>query len=242
MPNTPNLRTTRSSSLTLNDLKNELKTVIENSKTEILKTMKRENDKLQVLVGSLQDRILELETKNANLESKVGHLSKLCQEATAGVSKNPIQPLEDTIEEASQRHIRRKNLIVAGLPEYTDGSPKERSERDMTAIKAIATELGTMDLQPSGATRIGRINPPRPRLLRFKCSTFESKISVLKRSKNLRHSPNFKTVFIKPDLTKLQREADTALRDELKRRRESGERVIIRRGRIVDVNQDQNFY
>ena len=43
----------------------------------------------------------------------------------------------------------------------------------------------------------------------------------------------FRKVFIKPDLTPLQQSQEKALRFELKRRRDAGEDVILRRGKIV---------
>ena len=53
--------------------------------------------------------------------------------------------------------------------------------------------------------------------------------------KNHRTS-NDKKVFIVPDMTKAQLEADKKLNEELYRCRNNNERVIIRRGRIVNIS------
>ena len=53
-----------SSTITLNDIK----TLIDNAKTEIITIMKKENDKILGLVNSLQKRVEGLEQKNSQLE------------------------------------------------------------------------------------------------------------------------------------------------------------------------------
>ena len=99
------------------------------------------------------------------------------------------------------------------------------------------------DLYPEEVSRIGRISDTRPRLLRFKCSSTKEKAEVLRLSKKLRSTQDYyNKVFVNPDLTLLQRKRDKQLRDEVKRRREEGEEVYIRRGRIVNkANAFENF-
>ena len=87
--------------------------------------------------------------------------------------------------------------------------------------------------------RIGKQVEGRDRLLRVVCCDEESKIGILRQAKLLSNT-SFKKVYINPDLTKTQREERKRLREELKRRKDVGEDVTIRYGRIVAAS-DRNF-
>ena len=78
----------------------------------------------------------------------------------------------------------------------------------------------------------------RPRLLRVTLGDIRTKREILGKAKLLKFS-KFKDIYINPDLTADQREADGRLRAELKRRRNEGEtNIYIKRGNIVRVNSD----
>ena len=75
--------------------------------------------------------------------------------------------------------------------------------------------------------------------------TYNRKFSYrycLSAAKQLRHSQNFKNVFINPDLTKAEREKNKLLRSEVKRRRDAGEKVFLRGGQIIEVQERRNFH
>ena len=76
----------------------------------------------------------------------------------------------------------------------------------------------------------------KPRLLRVTLENVEVKKQILMKAKHLRDSVdgNLSKVFISPDLTPKEREANRKLREELKARRDQGENVVIRNGKIVD--------
>ena len=106
----------------------------------------------------------------------------------------------------------------------------------------MASTIGVGDLDPEEVTRIGRANSSGARLLRFKCESTIEKFDILKKAKDLRNHPEFKGVYINPDLTKSQRETHKALREKLKERRAAGEQVRIYRGRIVEKDTEKNFH
>lgn len=63
----------------------------------------------------------------------------------------------------------------------------------------------------------------QPRLLRFKCSNFQDRATLLKHSNTLRSNAKHNLdVFVNPDLTFIQRARNKHLREELKRRRNTG--------------------
>ena len=61
---------------------------------------------------------------------------------------------------------------------------------------------------------------------------------MCKKAKKLRHEERWNKVFINPDLTVKERKIHLELRQQLKQRKENGERnLIIDRGRIVHSNK-----
>ena len=61
-----------------------------------------------------------------------------------------------------------------------------------------------------------------------------SKRNILKQATKLRNSTSWSNVFISPDLTPKECEVNRRLREELKSRKEVGEKnLMIRRGKIV---------
>lgn len=143
--------------------------------------------------------------------------------------------------ESTERWKKREYLIVSGIAEHTSGNVEERKKKDGEAISRLAEEIGVNDLAPKEVSRIGRVDPAKPRLLRFKCEDIDTRRQMLRDSKNLRKSDHFQGIYINPDLTKYQRIRDAELRKEVKKRRGGGENVGIRRGQIVDLTDNKNF-
>ena len=111
----------------------------------------------------------------------------------------------------------------------------------MQEVALLAREIGVDDLEVEEISRIGRLDPTKPRLLRFKCGDADTRRQLLRNSKNLRQSQRFQRTFINPDLTRFQRARNAELRKELRQRREAGENIAIRRGQIVDLSENKNF-
>jgi len=240
MPHTPSQRTTRSgsnaSSLNLNDVK----TLIENSQAEIVKSLKKEmalhGEMLQTLLSKIDDLTKQnerLALRVADLENRVETLSSNQREEN---EKCFTSMFEDAYSEMEERHKRRKFLVISGLPEPCVGSVEQRRLEDQQAIESLAEAIGVEDVNFENISRIGAINSHKPRLLRLKCSSIRAKISLLRASKNLKRLSKYRMVFINPDLTRHERERDKILRTELRDRRQAGEKVMIRSGRVVNVD------
>ena len=80
----------------------------------------------------------------------------------------------------------------------------------------------------------------KPGLLKVTLDSIETKKQVLSKEKTLRNSrrSDLRKVYVSPDLTSKEREANRKLREELNSRRGNGEEVMIRNGKIFDVNSD----
>ncbi len=204
---------------------------MEECKTEIVGTFQKEIEGISSLISTLVNRI-------DNLEMKCSSLGKRVEDIERGTESIKL----DVMEEMRDRERRRHNVIVAGLPEETDGSARERQTVDMTRIHNIFN--GLIDVETAEITRIHRIGKTangRPRLIRVVMTNENTKKALLYNAKKLRMSEH-RNIFINNDLTITQRKARKALHDELTRRRNAGEDIIIRHGQIVTRDPNQNFH
>ena len=188
-------------------------------------------------LGPLLGYITEIRTKMVELGESVRRVQDKCIKLEEEMRNDD----EAIFREFEERHRRRKYLIISGLRE-SSGSLEERRESDRDAVKELADEIGVkdLDLLTNQVSRIGPLNTSssRPRLLRVKCDTMEDKFSMLRLSKKLRNCEEYQGIYVNLDLTLKQRELGKIQRQELKRRREAGEDVVIRRGQII---VKQNF-
>lgn len=195
------------------------------------------SEQINKLLQPLVTQIQQLLTDYKRLSDEVAQLredSKLAKEHLTEV----------ILEEVKQREIRKDYIIISGVSEQQGNTAEDRKAADVAVIKEIAKEL-KCELDFSVAYRVGKQVAGRPRLLRVKCDDDEERATILRCAKNLRDTsvPHFKSVFINPDRTPLERERRKKLLEEVKRRRLAGEQVMLRFGRIVlsENSKTQNF-
>ncbi len=199
--------------------------------------MKLQTDKIASTVSLILSRLEELEAsnnrlqmKNQELEVELENLKSEYRDGYGAVA-----------DEVYQRSRRRKNLILAGVPENSIGSVEERNQEDMSICKKLFDEM-SLDVDLEEVIRIGRPGRGRPRFLRMRFRKAEEKFRVLRTGKELRKHQDYKNVFIYPDRTPLEQRIDKSLRDELKERREGGEdNLVIYKGKIINRNEIKNF-
>ncbi len=236
MPNTPTTlsQRTRSGSNTQQTITfQDFKTLLDSLKSDLKREINKVNDKIEALltrVNETDNKVRVLEERFQSLESKLLNQNSKC-----------ALEIEDMMHEVEERYKRRKYLIVSGVPEPSTGNIEERTEADEIYMKRIADHLEIEDFDPTECSRIGRIDSAKPRLLRFKCETMETKKEILKKAKELRRSNDYKYVYINADESYIQRKRGRELRMEMKRRKEAGEKVVIRRGRIIKDSDLQHF-
>lgn len=229
---TPKQRVTRSNSVPDAGLTtSQMKKLLDENKREIVCKIKEDTQSIKSLVQTLSNRISSLESLLGATIARVDAL-----EQRAKNERVVDHQLNDFCHEAYLRYVKRKSLVISGVPEQTTGTVSERNEKDECAVVDLVAELGIEDFQPEEVSRIGRIDHAKSRLLRIKCRNTSEKIEILKHSKKLRNSQQFRKVFINSDLTAIQRKISKDSREELKLRREAGENVIIRRGRVVTTD------
>lgn len=112
--------------------------------------------------------------------------------------------------------------------------------QDVEVVTELFRGMGVENPEVEEVERIGRPDPEKPRLIRYKCEDQKKKSKFLNLSKNLRVGEKFRNVFIDPDLSNSQREINRELRKELRSRREAGEKVRLHRGKIVNEENQGN--
>lgn len=219
---TPKNRVLRSNSngsaINLSDIKELIKA----SNIELMTTLKHETGKIYASLTSLISRVDELEGRISRIESNQ-QTQESCLEVLKSCSMKNAVPLQEEIgglleevcKEATLRAIKRNYLMLSGLPELSSGSIRERSEADIAKIQEVANAIGVDDLLPEEVSRIGKINANKPRLLRFKCRNSGQRSDLLRKSKLLRKTPHFSSVFVFPDRTLKQRQAEKLRRHKL---------------------------
>ena len=187
--------------------------------TELENILARKLDPMMRKLEAISDTIGKLQSRVDNLQAECAELKK----------SNALER-EEICKEATERLYRRKYLILSGAPEQSNGTVDERRTADAELIGAIAETVGVKDfiIDPSDVSRIGPLRSERPRLLRFKCSDSDIRMSLLRRSRELKKHDVYNRFYINPDQTKLQRESAKLLRTELKARRDNGEDVVIK--------------
>ena len=111
-------------------------------------------------------------------------------------------------------------------------------------IQSRQFEEDQVDTDVDGPVRLGKklSNSKYPRPLRVTVNDERTKWKILKMAKNLKDSgkEQYKEVYIKRDMTRMEREQDEKVRKQLREKRKEAEekgqecKLIIRRGKLVN--------
>ena len=207
-------------------------------------------------------KVEEALQKYASLEKDTKELK-----ADMTIVKGELQGIQDTIKRSIRTNIstaidnkneidkRKMNLIVFGLPEADSVGENwgiaEKVKKDIETMNTIISDELEVALSPRtgiiDARRLGAKTQGKHRPLKLEFRDLGTKRDVLTKAKTLRNSDNeiAKKLYINPDLTKEQKEADKELRKEMWRQREEeNKNVIIKKGQIItapyDVRKSRN--
>ena len=142
------------------------------------------------------------------------------------------------VDEYRDRERRKLNLIFHNVPESHAEESSSRVADDIKLITDITKAIGVDNVEVVNTDRLGqrKNSSSGGRLLRVQVSNLNTKKHILsnaKKLRNVKHEP-IKGVYITPDLSIKERNAQKALRDELKRRKDAGEANLkISRGKII---------
>ena len=219
--------------------------------------LERDNSCLQQHVLDLEDRLKAIEEQNKELTQREAVVNDLksriesVMEENAGMSKtigeikdrrghfsNSQEENENTdnlshgqIRQASQElreiEARRNNVVVWGLPEQgNDKGDLLKFVKDQHYSLTPIEEENIVSIE-----RLGKAAPNKIRMLRVKADTMETRKNLLNLHHHKRDLNETTKVYIRPDLTKLQQEADKKLREEWTMK--GRDRFVIKGGKIV---------
>ena len=228
----PKTRTTRSNSHTNISL-DEIKQLIE---TSIVNTLRKEMESSNKIIEALLERVEKLERCNELLEQNYRKLS----ESRTSVDAGHDHMMQIISAEVQDMEFRKKNVMIFGLPEKSDGNIEERRRHDEESCLEIFSEINVTGAEIMSTHRFGKGRNDGKRPLKVVLQKSSKKREILTNAKHLRTSL-FSRVYIQHDLTPLQQEKAKRLRSELKCRREKGENVVIYRGSVVSKELVGNF-
>ena len=228
------IRTLEKSNTQLKEEVNFMKVKVSNMECT-QKVLTQNNEILKKEIEKIQSFSTEIERKNNLFIEEVSNTKK--SEIFENVKEDAVTT---TVDELQRRSAKQYNLIVFGVPELQNGSLQQRIDHDQTFCQLM---LNRLDFNESSDPphRFGKIKPGHSRPLRLTCKTLSHKFQILRASKRLKDVPECRNVFVRPDLTQMQRENDQRLRNELKQRRQGGEDVVIFRGNVIRRDLKQNF-
>ena len=138
------------------------------------------------------------------------------------------------VDEYVEREKRKFNLVFHNIPESDSLSREQQVLKDTQTVDDLVNkEFNLQNIKIKRVTRLGS-SPTRPRLLLVELEDISVRRSILRQAVKLRKSCTWSNIYISPDLTPKERQKNRLLRDELKIRRNAGEKnLYIKRGRIV---------
>ena len=181
---------------------------------------------------------LEL-TSIAMLEMSIKLLSHLSSSLAASSSSAP-SALDMAV--AIEEDKRERSVVIQYLPEGSDTlTGSQRVSCDADAIGKMC-DLAGIEVGGLVHFRMGRRHSPSsssapaskgPRLLKLMFPGRSHQRDFLAKSREIRKDPSFAKIFIRPSLSKEQRNAEYKLRKEKRDRVSKGENVVIYDGKIM---------
>ena len=151
--------------------------------------------------------------------------------------KSMQKVLEEQREEEILIEKKKDNLVIYGIPEPNLEDKKEEMLEDFRKLKKAYSDRVELKEEDIGhITRIGIKENNKIRPVQISLKSPNKRKDLLTKNMNLKLLENniSTNLYVSPDRTKKQREADKELRAELKRRKDGGEaNLVIRSNKIV---------
>ena len=146
------------------------------------------------------------------------------------------------LKENQEQMEKRNNMMIFGIKESADSgrqSADDDGEDESEVLESVFNHLGISKTDIISATRVGK-KGRNPRPMRVKLNSLDLKLKCFRKARDLKKSnmADLRKVSIRNDLTFLQLAADRKLVQEFKHRKEKGENVVLRRGKIIEIQDD----
>ena len=198
-------------------------------------------DKAQL--DQLADRVSKIERNFGNRASGTPGGSE--------AARDPEEMVNNNLTELRDRESRKENLVLFNIPESTSDDTENRKLYDIAQTSELLESELNVQTQVANPVRLGKkqLNSRYPRPLRVTVESEQTKWKILKAAKNLKESrkEEYKVVFIKRDMTRMERAQEEDLRKQLADKRKEAEEKdeqctwIIRRGKLVNQQRTERI-
>lgn len=180
--------------------------------------------KISKMVVEMDKRVSTLETKVSDGEKdrdtikvQLKGVSTEVNNLKESLKTSNKEAQRSVLSEVRERENRKTNIVLHQLPEpsieVTEGEKRKELDHEELVKVLAAIESNTKPEDIKFFTRLGeKGGNPRPLLVGF--HNVDSKLKILKASKNLANLPRYEDLRIVPDLTKEQRSEEEELRKE----------------------------
>ena len=199
--------------------------------------------------SSLPEKHTQLENKLAVVETTLHEIKKeltsqlsKCREMLSSpnnIASKPPALIANTvytaINEEKEREKRQLNLIIHNLAQSNLDQGEARKAEDIKHTLDIFNNYLGAKATVSRAIRLGK-RSAKPRLLKVTVDSVEAKAFILRSCTNLRKADPasyYHKIYVTPDLTPAQREANLQLHTKLKEMIKDGKSYVIKNGRLV---------
>lgn len=201
------------------------------------KTLKQMDQKTDHRLRSLEHKLDSLDM--AITEKVTEQVKTLKTEVVEDVTNDLDKMIDRKIKEYEDQQRRVNNLMLYNMPEINNPNPEIRRAKDIENITRLANDIGIAEVEIKAAIRIGNRweNQGKTRPLKLVMENNHHRKILLDNAKYIgTKSVEYKNAVITRDMTPKQREEWKLLRSELKTRRDAGEIVTIRQGKVVKLH------
>ena len=217
----------------------DIKVLLQEHLAETRNMMTKMEEKIYKNVDKLIDEKIE---KQGQHQIRLETMMKEVKDAEINIGNKIQKEVKIYMDNQREKENKANNIIVLRMEEQAGTTEEEQVDNDRKEIKKLfqktnpelTAEIENV-LDKKKSFRLGkkRTETTKPRPIKIELPDEEMKRQIFRGCRNLRESP-FKHVSIQNDLTKEEQEQNFKLRQELRERKEKGEKVCIFNGQIID--------
>ena len=194
----------------------------------------------------LKTEIRNVNQRVTNIENEFQGMKTEFQEMKEGIKSNKEKLGSSLSADAFSREMdaiskKKKNIVIFGLKEGDQATARERQQHDTNEVtqllrdlsqEPVVVSLPRPDTTPNWKiwSRVGPRHEHKPRPIVIEMDSELAKAQVMSSLKRLKGKPKWRGVSISEDRTKLQRENDKKVYEELK---------AVRDAKNVSMNEEE---
>ena len=187
-------------------------------------------------VSKLLDEVNVLKNEIVNIREEQGTGSKneveKLKEQITKMDADRVKDKEEATREMTQRELRRVNIVAFNVPEGNSEDIENRRQHDRESFKQICDDLKIDNIEVISVTRLQSKNALpegeiHPKPLRIRLKTEEMRSDVIRKARMLAKSESatHRKIYLKRDMTPLERaEVAKSRRNRLRREEAGGNR------------------